>query len=615
MFYFRFTKAIAYHSLGIALLIFMAKPFYGLDRTMTLFIKDTLFVCTETQASWQIDNTGRVVVQKPARQENSQEYSWSFTDPLPHKRSKHQTFPMVNGDLMVVGGYTMVDNDKKQLQAVTHPDVCLVFDAETHTWNEGVSMNVGREVGYASTHLSNGNFILIGGNSIDEGELTDAEIYDADAETFFHTADLAHHRRGHDAVEIPGGKVLVAGGTDGHGSFFNSSEIYDPETNSWHMPESTFDTARSLGRLAQLEDGNILYVGGTKELFTRKQADLFDPETETWTPAKPMLNPRQQFSIAELPNGRIIVIGGISIQDGNAYKSTEIYDPATNEWITGPTLNQAKVDASMITMQNGNLLIAGGQNCQGVEYLDIESMQWIRLPDMKEMRFWHSLDLLPDGNLMTIGGSYGWNVLYESAELFPLFYASIQLHTDTIDFGDLIPDESAMENLVITNPEPRFGVIEEITVSCNDFSVTGLETPFVLAPGEDLSVDIVYHGRGSFEEIGEVLTIKVDKGDHEEIHEVFLTGRIELDTSVDEIGSEDSDIEIFPNPAREVLIIQSPNVLDATTLLTPEGREVFHVRSGSKKQELNIAEFDPGVYLLQISSPNGNSVHKVMISQ
>jgi len=61
------------------------------------------------------------------------------------------------------------------------------------------------------------------------------------------------------ATLLPDGRVLVAGGQN-YGSYFASSEVYDPATGVWSTTGS-MNTARSLHTATLLPDGRVLVVG------------------------------------------------------------------------------------------------------------------------------------------------------------------------------------------------------------------------------------------------------------------------------------------------------------------------------------------------------------------
>lgn len=94
------------------------------------------------------------------------------------------------------------------------------------------------------------------------------------------------------SVELKDGRVLVAGGVAADGAavwhVIANAEIYDPASNTWSTTASLSE-ARYAYRLAQLPNGQVLAVGGTRDHDSNWNADsfvreveLYDPNTTSW---------------------------------------------------------------------------------------------------------------------------------------------------------------------------------------------------------------------------------------------------------------------------------------------------------------------------------------------
>ncbi len=68
-------------------------------------------------------------------------------------------------------------------------------------------------------------------------------------------------RMQHAAVLLPDGRVLVAGGVLCGKALSGSSELYDPETNTW-APETPLTSPRARATAMLLHDGRVLLAGG-----------------------------------------------------------------------------------------------------------------------------------------------------------------------------------------------------------------------------------------------------------------------------------------------------------------------------------------------------------------
>jgi hypothetical protein len=60
---------------------------------------------------------------------------------------------------------------------------------------------------------------------------------------------------------LPSGKVLVAGGGTSGGAWAASAELYDPASNSW-SPAASMSTTRFEHTATLLRSGKVLVAGG-----------------------------------------------------------------------------------------------------------------------------------------------------------------------------------------------------------------------------------------------------------------------------------------------------------------------------------------------------------------
>jgi hypothetical protein len=86
---------------------------------------------------------------------------------------------------------------------------------------------------------------------------------------------------------------------------------------------------------------------GVAELAGLKNARIFDPATNSWTPSGKMSFARLYPSLVTLPDGKILVASGVSkllkpvypdhpFDSGTNVKQLEVYDPASGQWTALP---------------------------------------------------------------------------------------------------------------------------------------------------------------------------------------------------------------------------------------------------------------------------------------
>jgi N-acetylneuraminic acid mutarotase len=154
-----------------------------------------------------------------------------------------------------------------------------------------------------------------------------------------------------------------------HTEALAGAEIYDFATNSWapagHMAAPRIDHTSSL-----LQDGRVLVVGGwNKQNASTGQpeplatAEVYDPETNSWTSIAPMREPRAGQTATLLPSGRVLVLGGgISNRQCVGSENAEEYEPRTDEWVEVSSLQKVcgRLTATLLLDSDVLVLHSGG---------------------------------------------------------------------------------------------------------------------------------------------------------------------------------------------------------------------------------------------------------------
>ena len=124
--------------------------------------------------------------------------------------------------------------------------------------------------------------------------------------------------------------------------------------------------ARARHEALLLNDGRVLVVGGGTYPPTannvQTSAELFDPATGGWKPAAAMTDPRFDFDMALLPDGRVVVAGGSNnATDGEfgALTSAEVYDPVADTWTPVPPMHDRRRWPTLAVLSDG-VYVAGG---------------------------------------------------------------------------------------------------------------------------------------------------------------------------------------------------------------------------------------------------------------
>ncbi|WP_437689552.1 kelch repeat-containing protein [Sorangium sp. So ce176] len=290
------------------------------------------------------------------------------------------------------------------------------------------AMNVARR-DHTETLLPNGLVLVAGGWDVRPAAevtltLDSAELYDPAADSWSFTGSMKHARGGHTATLLSTGEILVAGGQQALvqdvGPIFETAELYHPETGTW-TDATPMHEARVEHTATVLSSGKVLVAGGDAGDIAPKHAELYDPEADRWDVMAPMNFRRDRHAATLLSSGKVLVAGGHSVAIVHA--SAELYDPDTDSWeVTTPMLD-ARDDPTMTLLPNGEVLVAGGHDSAltplaSAELYDPETGGWTPTRPMNRERQGHTATLLPDGLVLVAGGYGGESTFQSSAERY-----------------------------------------------------------------------------------------------------------------------------------------------------------------------------------------------------
>jgi len=223
-------------------------------------------------------------------------------------------------------------------------------------------------------------------------------------------------RTAHSAFRLPDGKVLVVGGSNEGGTAPGSAELFDPGTGTW-SPARSMSTARVNFAAAMLTDGKVLITGGWHLVSgtALNTAEQYDPATGLWSPIAAMGTPRYNQTATRLADGRILVSGGVNNDNQGGIATAELYDPSTNLWApTGSMAAPRETDeagghpAVLLPATGDILAIGGSNNLSGIlntaERYRPGTGIWSATPALDAARQGHTATLLGDGTVLVVSG-------------------------------------------------------------------------------------------------------------------------------------------------------------------------------------------------------------------
>lgn len=276
---------------------------------------------------------------------------------MPLPASAHQTVVLNNGNVLSIGGW------------LSSNPVTRLYDVNSNTWSLMANMPTGKE-DFGAAVLPDGNVLVFGDNGYNYSYL-----YYPSLNLWVPAAGMLHCRLYFATETIKSGVysggyaggVLAMGGLMYGGSGTGRSvEMY--YNGSW-IDRADMNIDRWRFAAANLLDGRVMAMGGYSDsgyatygnnMYYANTTEIYNPSTNSWSMAASMLYPRNSFSATTLSNGHILAMGGTS--------NIEEYDPTTNSWSYKVALPFSVYGSdNAVTLQNGKVLIVGSSGVWTLE--------------------------------------------------------------------------------------------------------------------------------------------------------------------------------------------------------------------------------------------------------
>ena len=305
--------------------------------------------------------------------------TWTAAGNLTTGRRRHTVTVLFDQNVLVTGG---IPGGSAYPQAGL--PTAEIYDQTAKTWTATTASMTTARWGHSAIRLSDKRVLVAGGTTTRSATslkaLAVAEIYDPAAKTWTATTNaMTDPRSGHAAVLLPGGKVLVVGGSvpiqQGVDAALAYCEIFDPANQTW-TPAATLHEPRSLHQATLLSGGtHVLVTGGSAPLaganggfdpFTRQTAELYDIAKDTWTELPPMPGGRAYHRAVAVGTNQVLVIGGTgSARADIGYESAVLFDKALldqgrNPWTSVAALTEGRWGFGAVALTGGTKVVVTG---------------------------------------------------------------------------------------------------------------------------------------------------------------------------------------------------------------------------------------------------------------
>lgn len=204
----------------------------------------------------------------------------------------------------------------------------------------------------------------------------------------------------------------------------------DPATDTERatLPGMHGTRIRAHGLIAlSLAAASVTCGGRGRTLFTPRHVatDCPAPGTViekpygTWSPGGSMNVPRTSFATVHLENDKVVVLGGVSLEDhpqtltsSPCTHAVEVWDPNTATWSNASPMTHARCAHTATRLSDGRVLVVGGSDkladfrgqIADAEIWDPHTDAWTPVGAMAVTRAGHTATALRDGRVLVVGG-------------------------------------------------------------------------------------------------------------------------------------------------------------------------------------------------------------------
>jgi hypothetical protein len=335
-------------------------------------------------------HTGKVLIVAGSENEPAKHEAGDYTAAVWDTNTGTITVQNVLWDIFCTGmsalpdGRFLIAGGTGQVQPPYGDARCTVFDPLTEKFVQIETMANARFYATATT-LSDGRVMVFGGLDEDRAINNTVEFYTVGSgwspELLAPWTPRLYPR----FHVLPDGDVFCSG-------ILTTSHIFHPATNTWSLDvaDTVYPSDREGGSSVLLplrpEEGyapRILILGGDhpQATATAELIDLSVP-SPAWQMTAPMSLPRVRMEAVMLPTGKVLALGGSAMdEDGTtASLAADLFDPDTETWSPAGTEAYARLYHSMaVLLPDATVAVAGSNPVKGTfeQHIEIYSPAYL----------------------------------------------------------------------------------------------------------------------------------------------------------------------------------------------------------------------------------------------
>jgi cytochrome c peroxidase len=288
--------------------------------------------------------------------------------------------PFSNGDLHCASQTTLADG--RILIAggqggETHEGipVAALFDPFAKTWTSGADMNQARW--YATLlSLDDGRVVVTTGDDENKERVLEPEIYDPVADTWTTLTGAARADTLYTFMyQLPDGRIYQAG----------------PNTKTWFLdttgngswtegPRNVIGASGYSVSSAMIRPGVILNAGGGDPAYPDAAIIDMNQASPAWRSTAPMNFARRRHDLTILPDGTVLAVGGTGRADDDAFAilEAELFDPDTETWtVMDAMVEERMYHSSTVLLPDGRIVAGGGEGGERRKHAQVFSPPYL----------------------------------------------------------------------------------------------------------------------------------------------------------------------------------------------------------------------------------------------